>query len=253
MKNKFTDVDFKEVKPKIYYTIPQIAKIIGEDPNTTRYWGNEYGEDCLFVEIVNGRRKFSEESVERFKQIKVLIKEHKFSKPQVIKYFQEMDVKRGEKYKDYKNATELIDPQDPLGMTVLASQLTIKMEKYISQELSKFLENLQEDYEKHLKEVENSIKTSITNEIIEETNNNINNLKEEIKNEQEKNSESIIQILDTNIIAIKEMKESHEKDIEMIQKLRNDLEIKKDLQEQNQTTNKNNRFSFITKLFNKNK
>ncbi len=167
MSNEFTDVEFEEVKPKVYYTIPQIAEIIGEEEGRTRYWGNEFGKEVL-VEKIDGRRKFSEESIVRFKQIKELINKHKFSKNQIIKYFEEQDLKRGEKYSDYSNATELLNPKDPLGMEVLAAQLTVKMSQEIDDKLNNFLKNLIEYQEEYKRDLIVQVKTEVANEVIDE-------------------------------------------------------------------------------------
>lgn len=181
MSNNFTDVKFEEVKPKIYYTIPQIAEIIGEDEKRTRYWGNEFGEELL-VERVSGRRKFSEESIERFKQLKLLVDEHNFSKIQIQKYFKELDEKRGEKYSDYKNAIELIDPQDPLGMEILATQLTVKMNKQIEEKLNDFLEKFITYQEEYKKDLIVQITTDVTNDVIDKLQENTNSINSALDN-----------------------------------------------------------------------
>ena len=181
MSNNFTDVKFEEVKPKIYYTIPQIAEIIGEDEKRTRYWGNEFGEELL-VERVSGRRKFSEESIERFKQLKLLVDEHNFSKIQIQKYFKELDEKRGEKYSDYKNAAELINPQDPLGMEVLATQLTVKMNEQIEEKLNDFLEKFITYQEEHKKDLIVQITTDVTNDVIDKLQENTNSINSALDN-----------------------------------------------------------------------
>ncbi|EPB8173220.1 MerR family transcriptional regulator [Clostridium perfringens] len=181
MSNNFTDVKFEEVKPKIYYTIPQIAEIIGEDEKRTRYWGNEFGEELL-VERVSGRRKFSEESIERFKQLKLLVDEHNFSKIQIQKYFKELDEKRGEKYSDYKNATELINPQDPLGMEVLATQLTVKMNEQIEEKLNDFLEKFITYQEEYKKDLIVQITTDVTNDVIDKLQENTNSINSALDN-----------------------------------------------------------------------
>lgn len=181
MSNNFTDVKFEEVKPKIYYTIPQIAEIIGEDEKRTRYWGNEFGEELL-VERVSGRRKFSEESIERFKQLKLLVDEHNFSKIQIQKYFKELDEKRGEKYSDYKNAAELINPQDPLGMEVLATQLTVKMNEQIEEKLNDFLEKFITYQEEYKKDLIVQITTDVTNDVIDKLQENTNSINSALDN-----------------------------------------------------------------------
>lgn len=181
MSNNFTDVKFEEVKPKIYYTIPQIAEIIGEDEKRTRYWGNEFGEELL-VERVSGRRKFSEESIERFKQLKLLVDKHNFSKIQIQKYFKELDEKRGEKYSDYKNAAELINPQDPLGMEVLATQLTVKMNEQIEEKLNDFLEKFITYQEEYKKDLVVQITTDVTNDVIDKLQENTNSINSALDN-----------------------------------------------------------------------
>ena len=181
MSNNFTDVKFEEVKPKIYYTIPQIAEIIGEDEKRTRYWGNEFGEELL-VERVSGRRKFSEESIERFKQLKLLVDEHNFSKIQIQKYFKELDEKRGEKYSDYKNAAELINPQDPLGMEVLATQLTVKMNEQIEEKLNDFLEKFITYQEELKQDLIVQITTDVTNDVIDKLQENTNSINSALDN-----------------------------------------------------------------------
>lgn len=177
MNNKFIDVEFEEVKPKVYYTIPQIAEIIGEEEGRTRYWGNEFGKELL-VEKIDGRRKFSEESIVRFKELRELINVYKFSKNQIIKYYEEKDSKRGTKYSDYSNASDLLNPKDPLGMEVLAAQLTVKMSQEIDDKLNNFLKSLIEYQEAYKKDLIIQVKTEVANEVIDEVRKESSNLGE---------------------------------------------------------------------------
>lgn len=180
--NKFTDIEYSEIKPKIYYTIPQIAEIIGDDEKRTRYWGETYGEQVK-VEIIDGRRKYSEESIDRFKTIKVLIDEHNFSKSQIIKYFSDMESKRGSKYSDFSNATDLINPDnDPLGMEVLAAALTVKMEDKIDSKLNDFLEKLIVYQENYKTELIAQIKTEIATDILDDLKSNTDSIMNKISN-----------------------------------------------------------------------
>lgn len=219
MKNKFTDVDFEEIEPKIYYTIPQIAKIIDEDEKRTRYWGNEFGTELL-VEIVSGRRKFSQDSLERFKLIKKLIDECNFSKVQIQRYFKDLESKRGDKYSDYENATELINPKDPLGMEVLATQLTLKMEKQIEDKLNSFINDFI-DYQETLTDKITDKITGTLIQKIEHNNEKVTVILDEINKKIETGEE-------TNFNSIKA-------DVNLVKSEINNLstDILKELKEQN--------------------
>lgn len=264
------DVEYQEIKPKIYYTIPQIAEIIGEEEKRTRYWGETYGNE-VEVELIDGRRKYPEKSIEAFKEIKILIDEYNYSKPQVIKYFSEKRRRKGKQYSDYSNSTDLINTEDPLGMDMLATTLTLKMEERMNESLNNFLEKLiiyQEDYKNDLiaqikteiatdilselrdenqniinsvNSIEGEISTKLKDEIIEKLENNrtLKSIEENISKSSENNEKLISEIIkqkeeSNNKLqdAIKESSKKEEERDEKLDKMNRDIERSLRIQEQ---------------------
>jgi DNA-binding transcriptional MerR regulator len=61
-----------------YYSIGDVAEIIGQNPSVLRFWEKEFGE--LYTrKSSGGRRQYTSEDVELIKTIHHLLKEKKFT------------------------------------------------------------------------------------------------------------------------------------------------------------------------------
>ncbi len=63
---------------KIYYTIGEVAELLGERQSTLRYWESEF-EELSPRRSDGGRRLYSESDIELLRRIKYFLHEMKFS------------------------------------------------------------------------------------------------------------------------------------------------------------------------------
>ena len=68
----------KQVLPKRYYTIGEVARLLGVEPHVLRFWEKEFSK---FVKPlrVSGRRLYRGEQVEVFRRIKALLYEEGYT------------------------------------------------------------------------------------------------------------------------------------------------------------------------------
>lgn len=59
---------------KFFYTVGEVATILGESPSLVRFWSNEFSKFIKPQRNGKGNRLFSKEDVETFKHIHVLVK-----------------------------------------------------------------------------------------------------------------------------------------------------------------------------------
>ena len=59
---------------KYFYTIGEVAEILGESTSLVRFWANEFPKFITPQRNAKGNRLFSKEDVETFKHIHVLVK-----------------------------------------------------------------------------------------------------------------------------------------------------------------------------------
>ena len=64
---------------KIYYSIGEISKKIGEPVSLVRFWSDSFPELICPVRNGKGNRKFSPEDLETFRLLHLLIKEKKLT------------------------------------------------------------------------------------------------------------------------------------------------------------------------------
>lgn len=60
---------------KMYYTVGEVAEILGEAPSLVRYWANEFPRSIKPQRNAKGNRLFTARDLEAFKQIHLLVKE----------------------------------------------------------------------------------------------------------------------------------------------------------------------------------
>lgn len=60
---------------KLYYSIGEVAEILGESTSLVRFWANSFPKLIDPVRNAKGNRQFTEQDVEVFKQIHFLVKE----------------------------------------------------------------------------------------------------------------------------------------------------------------------------------
>ena len=59
---------------KYFYTVGEVAEILGESTSLVRFWANEFPRFIRPQRNAKGNRLFSKEDVETFKHIHVLVK-----------------------------------------------------------------------------------------------------------------------------------------------------------------------------------
>ena len=59
---------------KYFYTVGEVAEIIGESTSLVRFWANEFPKFIKPQRNAKGNRLFTKEDVDRFKQIHHLVK-----------------------------------------------------------------------------------------------------------------------------------------------------------------------------------
>ena len=59
---------------KFFYTIGEVAEILGESTSLVRFWANEFPKFIKPQRNAKGNRLFSKEDVETFKHIHLLVK-----------------------------------------------------------------------------------------------------------------------------------------------------------------------------------
>ena len=60
---------------KLYYSISEVAQILGEAPSLVRFWSNTFSRFIKPVRNAKGNRQFKAEDVEVLKQIHYLVKD----------------------------------------------------------------------------------------------------------------------------------------------------------------------------------
>ena len=59
---------------KLFYTVGEVAEILGESTSLVRFWANEFPKFIKPQRNAKGNRLFTKEDVETFKHIHVLVK-----------------------------------------------------------------------------------------------------------------------------------------------------------------------------------
>ena len=59
---------------KFFYSVGEVAKILGASPSLVRFWANEFPKFIKPQRNAKGNRLFTKEDVETFKHIHVLVK-----------------------------------------------------------------------------------------------------------------------------------------------------------------------------------
>jgi len=57
---------------KLYYSIGEVAEILGENASLVRYWSNEFPKFFKLTRNAKGNRKYTAEDIETLKQIHYL-------------------------------------------------------------------------------------------------------------------------------------------------------------------------------------
>lgn len=60
---------------KYYYSLSEVARILGEAPSLVRFWSNSFPKYVKPVRNAKGNRQFRSEDIEMLKQIHYLVKE----------------------------------------------------------------------------------------------------------------------------------------------------------------------------------
>lgn len=159
--DNYYDTNYEEVTgetpktPQLYYTIGDVAKELGEETSTIRYWSNKY-HDLLDVELCNTHRRYSKLDIDKLRVVKKC-KEKNMSHNQIINTLKEtnFDITIIEK--------RFEDMQKPFDIQLLASALAVEVEN-------------------RLKELEDNLFARITEHMNNQAE-NINNMADTIKEE----------------------------------------------------------------------
>lgn len=158
---KYTDVSYQTV-PKdeeCFVNAVQIAKLINEPPSTIRTWAKDF-ENYLYIKKVNGHFKYTERSIEQFKDIKHWKRDLKHSNEQIKITLS----KKGKHLAEYSEG--LVNPEDPFAYDVLAGKIMQKNEDMLKEFSMAFNEHMVKREENLILELKKE--TSITiQEILE--------------------------------------------------------------------------------------
>lgn len=129
--NDFIDVDYIDIQKEVFLTAPDVAREIPTDEKRVRYWGDVFGDikECG-VHKIDGRKRYTRQTIKAFKLIQKLIDEKQFSHIQVRDYVS----KNGFEYITNSNNIS----SDLIGFQGLSSELSIEIE----QRLNSFLKSL---------------------------------------------------------------------------------------------------------------
>ncbi len=71
---------YKQYKPeKLYYSIGEVAEILGEKTSLVRFWSDNFTEFVRPVRNKKGNRKFTPDDVKALKMIHYLVKDEKMT------------------------------------------------------------------------------------------------------------------------------------------------------------------------------
>lgn len=74
---------------KLYYSISEVAQILGEKDSLVRYWSNEFPRFIKPYRNAKGNRMFKAEDIETLKQIHYLVKEKGYTLDGATKFLSE--------------------------------------------------------------------------------------------------------------------------------------------------------------------
>lgn len=57
---------------RLYYTISEVAEMLGEKPSLVRYWSNEFSRELKLHRTGRGDRRYTADDIETLKQIHYL-------------------------------------------------------------------------------------------------------------------------------------------------------------------------------------
>jgi len=235
------DADFEEIKDELlkdkdirktplYYSRIQVAKILGEDVSTISYWSTSF-QPILNLKIVNMARKYTKKDIENLLFIQKLIRHDHMSIKQVLEYCSE---------KGFSLENETIE-DNPLAVKTFVSAMTDEFDKKILEMQNKIIlqqqemiQNLENIIVKNNEDIKMEIGITV-NELVSEKLSEIGGL--------------LSQQNEIALSKIDEMeKKATERDIQLIDKLRESQEKHKQEYEENI---KNENKGFLKRLFNK--
>lgn len=152
MKNdKFIDVDYIDIQKEVFLTAPDVARETSIDEKRIRYWGDTFGDiKGCGVHKIDGRKKYTKQTIKAFKLIQKLIDEKQFSHIQVRDYIS----KNGFEYTSNSNDIS----KDLIGFNGLSSELSVEVE----QKLNMFFETFKNYILENNKLLKDDIKEQVS-------------------------------------------------------------------------------------------
>lgn len=140
--DSYIDVNYNDVESKkptenvLYYTIGEVAKELGEESSTIRYWSNKY-HDLLDVELCNTHRRYTRLDIDKLRIVQKC-KAKNMSHNQIINTLKEtnFDIAIIE-----KNFDEVLNPLD---LQVLTAALAVEVENQIMAMEDRIIQRMQE-------------------------------------------------------------------------------------------------------------
>ncbi len=221
MSKDIIDVDFIDIEKEVFLTAPDVAREIPDDEKRVRYWGDVFGDikKCGVYKI-DGRKKYTKQTIKAFKVIQKLIDDKQFTHAQVRDYVS----KNGFEYiSDNKNDLS----KDLIGYNGLSSELSVELE----QKLNVFQENIKNMLLEHGEFLKSDIKEQVALTVDEVVTDKLDpfryelkqDIKEELKDYKDENIKSyegLKEQIDNNFSALD--KKSEDRDIKLVEKLRDD-------------------------------
>jgi hypothetical protein len=216
LNDNIIDVDFLDIEKEVFLTAPDVAREVPTDEKRVRYWGDTFGDikECGVYKI-DGRKKYTKQTIRAFKLIQKLIDEKQFSHMQVRDYI----TKNGFEYMTDPNTKDL--SKDLIGYNGLSSELGVEVE----QKLSSFKTDIKNMLLEYGELLEDKIKQQVAFTVDEVVADKLDPLKVEIHDnlQEYKDSTKItIQEVENNI-----NKKLEERDINLVEKLRDNVQNEK--------------------------
>jgi predicted secreted Zn-dependent protease len=215
------DVDFLDIEKEVFLTAPDVAREIPDDEKRVRYWGDVFGDikKCGVYKI-DGRKKYTKQTIKAFKVIQKLIDDKQFTHAQVRDYVS----KNGFEYiSDNKNDLS----KDLIGYNGLSSELSVELE----QKLNVFQENIKNMLLEHGEFLKNDIKEQVALTVDEVVSDKLEPFKVDLKNDikgdlkefnsdNKKSSDKLYEQINSRFNDLD--KKSEERDLKLVEKLRDD-------------------------------
>lgn len=169
--NEFIDVNYTEENiagpDNVTYNVREFSRLLGIKDSTVRYYLQQF-QDHLAIEIKNGNKRFTKESIVRFKEIRKLKEERNLTIKQIHEYLEKNDLTKSELVatddNDNESAVNIVKCAVSEVMNERLAQFSNEMEKKITDVLGQFLASQLDMNEQLINNINTSIENIIDNQ-----------------------------------------------------------------------------------------